>query len=233
MMYGTYLRRWSLTETGQFECVHDAVDVGTISAETRTSIEDRNAALHAVRADVEEYEAALRVTEPDEPHTQPVLDDEGEEISTEPTPAFEAWTSAQTVIGMASDAIKALARIRADEPTLDVETGDNLDLALVMSEWGDEPEIVLPTEAEIARSRMVSLSPRQMRLVMLAIGLSDNDVEQTIAAIEDEHERAGAMIEWRWATQYDRTHPLVGMLSAMMEFDPEQIDSLWEWAAGL
>ena len=159
--YGNFLRRWSLTETGQFECVHDAVDTTLISADDRAAIEARNATLHGVRETVEAYEEALRVPEPDEQHEQPVLDDEGQETGTEPTPAYAAWTAAQAVIAEASDEIKALARIRAGEPEIDEQSGDNLDLAIVLAEWGEEPEITLPSPADVERVRLAALIDRE------------------------------------------------------------------------
>lgn len=77
------------------------------------------------------------------------------------------------------------------------------------------------------------LSPRQLRLMMLQIGLTDADVEAQIAAIPDPTERAAASIEWQWATRYDRTHPLVATLATALEFTDAELNSLWSYAADL
>lgn len=77
------------------------------------------------------------------------------------------------------------------------------------------------------------LSPRQLRLMMLQIGLTDTDVEAQIAAIPDPTERAAASIEWQWATRYDRTHPLVITLAIALEFTDAELDALWSYAADL
>lgn len=201
---------------------HGAVDVALISQDDRSAIEAHNAALHAAMAAVGAYEAAQRVPEPDAPHTQAVLDDEGEEIGTEPTPAYAAWTAAQLVITEATAEIKALARIRAGEP----EEGD---ADLVAAEWGEAPEIAVPTPEHVARQQMRDLSPRQIRLVMLMIGLTDADVETQIGLISDEGERTSALIEWRYATSVRRLHPLVEMLRVQMAFDAGEFDALWRF----
>lgn len=78
-----------------------------------------------------------------------------------------------------------------------------------------------------------SLTPRQLRLVMLNIGLSDDDVDAQILAIEDGTERAAAVIEWRWATNYERNHWLVEHLRLAMGFDEGEFDDLWIWGASL
>ena len=77
------------------------------------------------------------------------------------------------------------------------------------------------------------LSPRQLRLMILQIGLTDADVEAQIAAIPDPTERAAASIEWQWATRYDRTHPLVATLATALEFTDAELDALWAYAADL
>lgn len=77
------------------------------------------------------------------------------------------------------------------------------------------------------------LTPRQMRLVMLNIGLTDADIEAQIAAIADPAERAAAEIEWRWATQYERSHWLVEHLRVAMAFGETEFDDLWLWGMGL
>lgn len=77
------------------------------------------------------------------------------------------------------------------------------------------------------------LSPRQLRLMMLQIGLTDTDIEAQITAIPDPTERAVASIEWKWATRYDRTHPLVAALATALEFTDAELDALWSYAADL
>ena len=77
------------------------------------------------------------------------------------------------------------------------------------------------------------LTRRQLRLALLSIGVTAEDVETHIAAITDPVERAAALIEWEDATHYKRDHPLVADVAAAMELPPEQVDDLWRWSAAL
>jgi hypothetical protein len=85
-----------------------------------------------------------------------------------------------------------------------------------------EPEPTLP-----------ALSPRQLRLMMLQLGIDESAVTDLIAAMPDAGERAAAMVEWQWATFYRRDHALVVSLAAAMEFEPGQLDVIWAYAADL
>jgi hypothetical protein len=77
------------------------------------------------------------------------------------------------------------------------------------------------------------LTPRQMRLMMLQIGLDEAEVTGSIDGMTDPAERAAALIEWKWATRYERGHPLVAQLAAALEFEPAELDALWSYAASL
>lgn len=223
-LYGNLLRRWSLTEAGSIECVHDAVDVTLISPEDRSAIEAHNAALHAAMAAVGAYEAAQRVLEPEEPHTQPVLDDEGEEIGTEPTPAYAAWTAAQLVLSEATAEITALARMRAGEP----EEGD---AQLVADAWSEAPDVSIDP-AMIARQQMPALLPYQFAAVLDLAELR-SVATAAVAAIENPVEQTVARCRMDLSQRYERLDPLFRQLSAAAELPDEQVDALWAWAAAL
>ncbi len=102
----------------------------------------------------------------------------------------------------------------------------------------DDWDALLGGDVEIAAYEppppaFLALSPRQLRLMMLQLGMDEADIEAEILTIEDDAERAAAMIEWKWATCYERDHPLVVQLAGALEFDPEQLDALWIYAADL
>lgn len=225
---GVMLRRWSIdTASGRAECLDDAVDVTLIAAEDRAAIEARNAGIHQAMGDVEAYEAALRAQEPEE---QTIPAPEGED--TIPNPAYTAWQDAQTLIAGAADPVTALARLRSgDYPVAEGEepvfTRED-DAALVDATWNTPIEIVLPSPEEIARRSMPSLSPRQLCLVMLMVGLRETDLEQQIITlVPDPVEQEFALIEWRKATSFKRLHPMVEEIREAMNFDPVQFDELW------
>ena len=84
------------------------------------------------------------------------------------------------------------------------------------------PPPVLPT-----------LTSRQLRLGLVANGISLPSVEAAIDAIEDPTDREVARIEWEYATTFERSHPLIEQVGAALGLTPEQIDDMWTEAATL
>lgn len=76
---------------------------------------------------------------------------------------------------------------------------------------------------------MAPLSARQFRLGLHANGLLSS-VQGSIDAL-DEPDKTAAQIEWEYATQIERDHPLVQNLSAQLGLTDEQIDAMWRAAA--
>jgi hypothetical protein len=69
------------------------------------------------------------------------------------------------------------------------------------------------------------VSPRQARLALLAAGVLD----QVQAAVDA---AGGATkIAWEYATEINRTDPLILSIGAALNFSPEQIDTLFKYAA--
>jgi hypothetical protein len=93
--------------------------------------------------------------------------------------------------------------------------------------WDGSIWTYTPPSPESVRASMVELTPRQLRLALLSINIAEADVDFKLVS-----DPAG-MIEWKYATYFKRTHPLVESLGALFSITAEQIDSLWEWAAAL
>jgi hypothetical protein len=78
------------------------------------------------------------------------------------------------------------------------------------------------------------LSARQLRLALLGLGLTGTQVEAQIAAMPGTPaQREAALIEWEYATTYQRDHPLVALLGAALGLTEAQIDEAWRSAAVL
>jgi len=78
---------------------------------------------------------------------------------------------------------------------------------------------------------MPTLTPRQIRLGLLSMGVTDATVESLIDGIEDEMEREGARITWRYATIYERDHPLINSFAPALGLEQGQVDALWrQWS---
>ena len=86
--------------------------------------------------------------------------------------------------------------------------------------------------AKIDRQKLPTLSARQLRLALLGLGLTGAQVEAQIAALPGpDAAREAALIEWEYATTYQRDHPLVVMLGAALSLTEAQIDDAWKEAA--
>lgn len=78
---------------------------------------------------------------------------------------------------------------------------------------------------------MPTLTPRQLSLMLMQIGMSDDMVTAQIETIEDEYDRNVALVEWRKATSYKRDHPLVASLAVVFGFSDTEMDTMWRYAA--
>jgi hypothetical protein len=96
--------------------------------------------------------------------------------------------------------------------------------------------------AEIAKARAAwassepdqpPLTARQLRLGLVSNGLALDQVDTAIAAIEDPQQRAVASIEWEYASQFERVHPLIAQVGTMLGLTDEAVDVMWAEAAGV
>ncbi len=100
-------------------------------------------------------------------------------------------------------------------------------------EWLDDDDIDVIGFRSPVLSQFLPLTARQFRLGLLDAGMTPVHVDDVIAQIEDEASRIRAQIEWEYASQFQRSHPLVATLSAALGLTPEQVDSMWAAAAQL
>lgn len=78
-----------------------------------------------------------------------------------------------------------------------------------------------------------TLTPRQLRLMLINLGIYEETIVGLINAIQDTTERAKALTEWNWATRYERDHPLVNQLAAALGIDGTTLDGHWQTASTL
>lgn len=70
-----------------------------------------------------------------------------------------------------------------------------------------------------------SMTARQLRLWLVRHGVALAAIEAAIAAL-DEPARTEARIEWEYATQFERTHPLLrGLAAAVLGLDGGALDA--------
>lgn len=97
---------------------------------------------------------------------------------------------------------------------------------------GEKPERG-EIEAIIIVPKLPPLTARQLRLGLIAAGISLSSVEAAIAGIEDATDREIARVEWEYALQFDRDHPLIDQVGVALGLTPEQIDAAWLAAINL
>ncbi len=75
------------------------------------------------------------------------------------------------------------------------------------------------------------LTAVQLRLGILGAGISLADIDAAIAAIPDQLQRVRVETYWQYATQFERSHPLMAGMIQFIGLTTEQADAIWR-AAG-
>ena len=87
--------------------------------------------------------------------------------------------------------------------------------------------------APVDQQGFAVLTAVQVRLGLLAAGITGAQVDAVIASIPDATQRATAATYWDYATEYHRDHPLIATLSAALGLTSAQIDAMWRAAANI
>jgi hypothetical protein len=114
-----------------------------------------------------------------------------------------------------------------DSAAVALSAADTPDEWAVLLAWGEPDAFVA---APVIAS---ALTARQLRLGLVMNGFSLDQVATAIEAIEDAHVRAMAKVEWEYASQFERDHPLIAQVGAALGLATEQVDVMWPEAAGL
>lgn len=89
-----------------------------------------------------------------------------------------------------------------------------------------EPPAELPElTPEEKRDAMPNLTARQLRLGLLHLGKL-NEVPSAISALA-EPEKSQAEIEWQFASEFRRLHPLIVQLLPILGLTDEDVDQAW------
>lgn len=89
-----------------------------------------------------------------------------------------------------------------------------------------------PTLEEV-RAAMPPLSARQLRLGLIANGITLASVQAAIDGIADPTAREIAQVEWEYATTFERTHSLILQIGTALNLTPEEIDVMWSASISL
>jgi len=70
------------------------------------------------------------------------------------------------------------------------------------------------------------ISPRQIRLVLLASGITEASIDGAIAVLESPLKEQ-AMIAWKYSTSFKRDVPIIAAIGKLLGLSSEQLDALW------
>lgn len=77
------------------------------------------------------------------------------------------------------------------------------------------------------------LTASQVRLGLLANGITTAMVDSAIATIDDAVEREAARIKWEYAATISRNDGLVAAIGASLGLTDEQVDAMWQQALAM
>ena len=93
-------------------------------------------------------------------------------------------------------------------------------------------EPVVPEYAQVEVKEVPQIvSPRQIRQALVLSGFSISAIEITLSSIEDEQQKALALIAWEYATECYRYDDLVKNLAPLLSLTEDDLDDLWIFAA--
>ena len=107
-----------------------------------------------------------------------------------------------------------------EDSNLSIEAGWHL----TSQGWSEGPEYVEPVPE--------SVTPRQVRLALLASGVTEEMINASIDAFE-EPLKSQAIIAWEYSTVFFRSNPLIAFVQAALQWTDEQVDDLWISASKL
>lgn len=110
------------------------------------------------------------------------------------------------------------------EPLFWVDVDD--DVRPDTHEWRDGAAALIPEPEPAPPVVPESVTQRQARLALLQIGKLD-EAEAALNGITDAALRKAALIEWEFANEILRDHPLIAQISAALNLTEQQIDQLF------
>ena len=80
--------------------------------------------------------------------------------------------------------------------------------------------------------KIENISPRQLRLALLSLNLTESSIDNTINTLPSPLKEQ-AMIAWKYSTTFERSAEAVGMIGALLSLNNEQLDDIWKQAGVL
>ncbi|WP_337267523.1 hypothetical protein [Oryzifoliimicrobium ureilyticus] len=91
---------------------------------------------------------------------------------------------------------------------------------------------VPPTDAQ-RRAQLPLLTARQLRLGLINAGYLLSQVQAAIEALPIGPDRERALVEWDYASSFERMHPLIAGVAGSLKLSDAEIDAIWMAATNL
>lgn len=143
---------------------------------------------------------------------------------------------------------KTVIRLPQSELNNCKEAGDTVVYSFTYDDLSPEQKAILPESGDPIAQRLLTnlpartteelralmvVTPAQIRLALLQAGISPASVTAAIELIADDTTRETASILWEYATQFERNHPFVSQIGAVLGKTDEEIDAIFAVAKTL
>lgn len=91
----------------------------------------------------------------------------------------------------------------------------------------------LPARTTEELRALMVVTPAQLRLALVEVGIDIDAIDTAIAGIVDVKEKKKAEILWHYANEIQRNHPLISTFGAMLGKTEEEIDAIFQLASTL
>lgn len=144
-------------------------------------------------------------------------------------PAFTAFASQFSAAAVAERdaAVADLATATASLTSVTAER--DAALAQVASLQAELEAIKNPTDTQ----GFPVLSAVQLRLGIVGAGMSLDEIDAAIAGIPDTVQRVTVQTYWQYATQFERSHPLVAGMVSLLGLTDAEADAIWRAAGSI
>ena len=86
---------------------------------------------------------------------------------------------------------------------------------------------------DLASQEIPKCTPRQIRLWLLGLGVTDAMILAQINSIPDEMTKAATLIEYEYASSFERSHQFIDSVGASLGLTTDQIDEGFVYASTL
>jgi len=144
-------------------------------------------------------------------------------------PAFTAFADqfSASAVAERDAAVASLATATASLTTVTAER--DAALTQVASLTAELEAIRNPTDGQ----GFPVLSAVQLRLGIIGAGIPLDQIDAAIAGIPDVTQRVTVATYWRYATQFERSHPLVAGMVSLLGLTDAEADAIWRAAGSI